>query len=667
MKAGAEARPTRSKKMLKPIKEEIAATLQRILQQLFGLEDYAVPGAQYPEPSMGDLSFTLCFPLAKILKKSPKAIAEQIVGAFPATHFPEISLVEVGGNGYVNFRLNHTALARALLQNPVSPVIPRGEKAIVEHTSINPNKAAHVGHLRNACLGDALVRLLRFAGWTVDIQNYIDDTGVQLADAVVGYQRLGKTAGDLKAITGRPDYYFWDLYAETHQWIEQAKENKEPRDHVLRAMEEREEPIFSLSQSIANLMIHCHLQTMRRLGIEYRLLIRESDILGMKFWQRTFDLLKQKGAVTLVEEGKNKGCWVMKLEGSEGFEDYENADKVIVRSNGVVTYVGKDIAYQLWKFGLLDIDFKYCKFDTNTDGSPVWSTATTHGDPEAPRFGSAAIVYNVIDQRQSYLQKVVAEGVRALGYPQQAQNSIHFAYEMVALSPKTAKQLGFVLSQEDQERSFVEMSGRKGLGVKGDDLIERLEQVALERTREQYKELDETEQRSIAAAIAAGALRYFMIRYTRNTLITFDFDEALSPEGETGVYLQYSLVRAASILRKLQEAGLGLDTISREELLDLMSDLQAQTQEAADSWNILYAILKVPDIVEKALTTLEISFFAKHAYELAKAFNNYYHKYNMLHEPEERLRKLRIGILKMFLEGMQTCLDLLGIPLPARM
>lgn len=653
--------------MLKSIKEEIAATLHRILQQLFGLQDQPMPEAQYPDPAMGDLSFTMCFPLAKILKKSPKSIAEQIVGVFPATHFPQISMVEVGGNGYVNFRLNRSELAKALAENPVSPVIPRGEKAIVEHTSINPNKAAHVGHLRNACLGDALARMLRFSGWTVDIQNYIDDTGVQLADVVVGYQRLGKTAADLQAITGRPDYYFWDLYAETHHWIEQAKENKEPRDVALRAMEEREEPIFSLSQSIANLMINCHLQTMRRLGIEYRLLIRESDILGMKFWRRTFELLKQKGAITLVEEGKNKGCWVMHLVGSEGFEDYENPDKVIVRSNGVVTYVGKDMAYQLWKFGLLDIDFKYRKFDSNLDGATVWSTATTDGDPEAPRFGASTLVYNVIDQRQSYLQKVVAEGLRALGHIKEAENSIHFAYEMVALSPKTAKQLGFVLSDEDQDRSFVEMSGRKGLGVKGDDLIDRLEQMALERVKERYAEFGEQEQKTLASAIAAGALRYFMIRYTKNTLITFDFDEALSPEGETGVYLQYSLVRARSVLRKLREAGLGPDTTSREELLELMSDLQKKTQEADDSWNLLFSILKIPDMVDKTVSNLEISLFARHAYELAKTFNNYYHQYHILRESDERLRKLRTGVLQMFLAGMQTCLDLLGIPVPAHM
>lgn len=646
------------------MKTEIAEAIQRILQQLFGLENYTVPEAQYPEPAMGDLSFSLCFPLAKVLKKSPKAIAEQIAGAFPASHFPLIKMVEIGGNGYLNFRLDRVALARELFIQPVRAAAETGGKTIVEHTSINPNKAAHVGHLRNACLGDTLVRLLRFSGAPVDIQNYIDDTGVQLADVVVGYQRMGASAPALNQISGRPDYYFWNLYAQTHHWIESAKENRQPREQVLRAMEEREEPTFSLSQQIANLMIHCHLDTMRRLDIEYRLLIRESDILGMKFWQRTFELLRQKGAITMVEEGKNKGCWVMRLEGSQGFEDMENPDKVIVRSNGVVTYVGKDIAYQLWKYGLLGLDFHYLDFDKNKDGTTVWSTTTTDGDPSAPRFGASTRVYNVIDQRQSYLQKVVAEGLRALGYTEQADSSIHFAYEMVALSPKTAKELGFELSQEDSERSFVEMSGRKGLGVKADDLIDRLSGVALDRIRVQYKEYDESEQKALADMIATGALRYFMIRYARTTLITFDFEEALSPEGETGVYLQYSMVRASSILRKLQEAGKGMDTIRPEHMVRLLS---GQTQEADDSWSIVYQILRISDVVDKSIQNLEVSYFAKHVFELAKAFNNYYHKYKILHEPDQAARESRTAILKIFLDGMQTSLQLLGIPVPYRM
>ena len=654
--------------MIRNIQRRIEKAFQKILEAEFGLSEFSVPEAQYPQPEMGDLSYTFSFPLAKTLRKAPKVIAQQIIDRFPQAEFPEIASLEIGGAGYLNFRLNRALVSRQLWKNPVAPDALREDRAIVEHTNINPNKAAHVGHLRNAVLGDTLVRMLRFNGIPVEVQNYIDDTGVQLADVVVGFQRAGKTAADLDSLPGRLDYYFWDLYAETHHWLETSPENKKHREQVLKAMEEHQEPIFSLSQEIARRIIACHLATMLRLGVSYQLLPRESDILGLRFWARTFDLLKEKSAIVEVQEGKNKGCWVMRLGHSEEFEDMQNPDKVIVRSNGIVTYVGKDIAYQLWKFGLLGLDFQYKVFQTNPDGSILWQTATTGGDPSAPHFGGAHTVYNVIDQRQSYLQKVVAEGLRALGYHEQAERSIHFSYEMVTLSPKTAKMLGFELSAEEQEKTFVEMSGRKGIGVKADDLMDRLRDSALQRVTDLFKDLPLAESKDLAANIATAALRYFMIRYTRNTIINFDMEEALSFEGETGPYLQYSMVRARSILRKLKESGFDPDSNTAEEyarVLGLMSD--TADAESVDSWGMLTEILKTPDIVTRSLRSLELSLFAKHVFELARSFNNYYHKYPVLHERNSERRLLRVAVVRMFEQGMRTNLDLLGIPVPERM
>ena len=654
--------------MIRKLQRKIEDSLRNVVQARFNLPDFAVPEAQYPEAAMGDLSYAFAFSLAKSLRKAPKAIAQEIVDAFPLPEFREIASVEVGGAGYLNFRLRRDLMAVRLRQRPLAADPFREGKAIVEHTNINPNKAAHVGHLRNAVLGDTLVRMLEFSGTRVEVQNYIDDTGVQLADVVVGFQRAGKTIQDLDTIPGRPDYYFWDLYAETHQWLEESAENKKHREHALKAMEEHEEPLFGLSQAIAARIIRCHLATMKRLGITYQLLPRESDIIGMKFWARTFELLKQKNAIVRVEEGKNSGCWVMRLGHSEEFEDMQNPDKVIVRSNGVVTYVGKDIAYQLWKFGLLGLDFQYRLFEQIPDGTALWQTATAGGESNAPHFGGADTVYNVIDQRQSYLQKVVAEGLRALGYDSQADRSIHFSYEMVTLSPKTAKLLGFELSAEQQEKSFVEMSGRKGIGVKADDLIDRLRGNALQRVADLYKDFSAEECGELASHIATAALRYFMIRYTRNTIINFDMDEALSFEGETGPYLQYSMVRARSIFRKLRDSGFDPDAIGDaeyERVLNLLSG--SGDEEAADSWQIIVEILKTPDIVMRALRSLELSFFAKHVFELARCFNNYYHKYPVLHEKNADRRLLRVAVVKMFLDGMLKNLDLLGIPVPDRM
>jgi len=651
--------------MIRIIQRKIESALQDTLKRLYQLEDFAVPDAIYPDSKMGDLSYSFAFQLAKILKKSPKVIAEQIVAAFPLVAVPEAGRLEAAGNGYLNFWLDRVKIAKLLFVNPLVPSETQRTKANVEHTSINPNKAAHVGHLRNACLGDTLVRLLRFHGHLVEVQNYIDDTGVQLADVVVGLQRRGKTAEDLAGIPGRVDHYLWDLYAETHQWLDEFKENRILREQALQSMEERIDPIFLFSQQIADIVIRCHLQTMRRLRIEYELLARESDIIGLRFWQRTFELLKEKGAIVKVEDGKNAGCWVMSLAESEGFEDMENPDKVIVRSNGTVTYVGKDIAYQLWKFGLLGLNFHYRAFEQKPDGSVLWSTSTTSfATPVDPGFGGADLVFNVIDQRQSYLQKIVAEGLRALGYEKQARNSIHFSYEMVTLSPGTAKDLGFDLSQQDQQKSFVEMSGRKGIGVKADDLIDRLEQTARQRIQPLYPDLADGELASLASDIATGALRYFMIKYTRNAMITFDLVEALSFEGETGPYLQYAAVRARSIFAKLRNAGVNLPDPDLLKSLDLLSE---DDTEGADSWAIIQEVIRTKDIIERTLRSLELSFFAKHVFQLAQLFNNYYHKYPVLHEADERRKRLRIAVVKMFSEGMQVNLDLLGIPIPSRM
>ena len=355
--------------MIRTIQRKIESALKEILKKQFQIEDFAIPESQFPEPEMGDLSYTFAFPLAKTLRKAPKAIAQQIIDAFPRVDFPEVASIEIGGAGYLNFRLERNVVARQLRERPLAADPAREGKAIVEHTNINPNKAAHVGHLRNAVLGDTLVRMLRFTGLRVEVQNYIDDTGVQLADVVVGFSRAGKDASDLNRIPGKLDYYFWDLYSQTHQWLESSPENKKYREHALKAMEEREEPVYGLSQAIADRIIDCHLATMNRLDIDYQLLPRESDIIGMRFWAHTFELLKQKGAIVQVTEGKNQGCWIMRLGHSEEFEDMQNPDKVIVRSNGIVTYVGKDIAYQLWKFGLLGLDFRYRKYLESPNGS----------------------------------------------------------------------------------------------------------------------------------------------------------------------------------------------------------------------------------------------------------------------------------------------------------
>jgi arginyl-tRNA synthetase len=400
---------------------------------------------------------------------------------------------------------------------------------------------------------------------------------------------------------------------------------------------------------------------MLRLNIQYDVLPRESEILHLQFWATAFELLKQRKAIYFETDGKNKGCWVMPGTAftEHATEDDEDLDKIIVRSNGTVTYVGKDIAYQLWKFGLLGKDFFYRKLMQYPDKQDLWVTTDQPGD-HAPKFGSGHRVYNVIDSRQSYLQDVVFAGLRALGYEQQADASIHFSYEMVALTPATCAELGIELSAEDRRRSYVEVSGRKGLGVKADDLIDRLIETAAEEVNSRHPEAPETERAEVARQIAVGALRYFMLKFTRNSVIAFDFREALSFEGETGPYVQYAAVRARNILRKLKERGLELpdfaSVLTREALENQL--------ESEDFWQLLLSASRSDVAVARAIASGEPSHVARYAFQLAQSFNAFYHDYPVLSESDPEKRAFLLWMTSYFRDQLERTLNVLGIEVP---
>jgi arginyl-tRNA synthetase len=403
---------------------------------------------------------------------------------------------------------------------------------------------------------------------------------------------------------------------------------------------------------------------MLRLGIQYDVLPRESEILHLQFWATAFEQLKERKAIYFEAEGKNKGCWVMPgtAFSEHAAEDDEDADKIIVRSNGTVTYVGKDIAYQLWKFGLLGKDFHYRKLLDYPDGHPLWVTSDQPSGSE-PEFGKGSRVYIVIDSRQSYLQDVVVAGLRALGYAGQADASVHFSYEMVALTPATCIELGIPISDEDKRRSYVEVSGRKGLGVKADDLMDALIAKALEEVDSRHPEADAEERRAIATRIAVGALRYFMLKFTRNSVIAFDFGEALSFEGETGPYVQYATVRARNILRKLAERGMTVP--------DFQSSLTADSMERQLAgevfWQLLLAASRADVAIERAVASGEPSHVARYAFQLAQAFNTFYHDYRVLDEENEEKRTFLLWMTDYFRAQLERTLGVLGIAVPEYM
>jgi arginyl-tRNA synthetase len=674
--------------MILPIQQKVRSRMAEAVSRLYGIPEEdpvlaSIPVELAPRRAMGDLAMPLAFELARRLRKAPRLIAQEIAGALG--DIDGVSRIEATPNGYVNVFLDRAALLRDWTASPGGPAsVPEG-KTIVEHTAINPNKAAHIGHLRNAALGDAFGRLLKFLGREVEIQNYIDDTGVQVADVAVGFRELEKL--ELEGVhqiadSTRFDFYCWDLYARVTEWYQEDKQRLQIRAAALHAIERGGNPTADVAAFIADRIVRAHLRTMKRMNIEYDLLTWEGDILRLHFWTHAFEFLKKTGAVFLQQDGRLKGCWVMRIDDEAGEasaaddaapEDAAEGDgpreKVIVRSDGTVTYVGKDMAYQLWKFGLLGRDFHYRIFAEQAGREPLWSTTSDPSRAQTPDhvFGRASWVCNVIDTRQSYLQKLLKQALAALGYQQQAAHSVHYAYEMVALSHATARELGYDTS-EDAERPFVEVSGRKGLGVKADDLLDRLIEKATAEVAKRNADLPADEARRIAEAIAVAAVRYFMVKFSRGKVIVFDIDEALSFEGESGPYLQYAVVRANNIFSKLKDRD-GLDEAAvLQRLAQVPADvIAASDDEALDLWGLVLEAARLDEVVDQAVRTLELSVLAKYAFGLAQAFNAFYHRYSILNEERQDARIWRAAAVLYFRTQLTRALELMGCAVPAKM
>jgi arginyl-tRNA synthetase len=674
----------------------VRAALTDTLLRLYALEPAALPVIVLEAPpsrAMGDLACPVAFELARRLRKAPKVIAGEIVAALGP--IPGVSRATAAPNGYVNVFLDRAAVVRLALgaatdaPPAVEPLLP-AEKTIVEHTAINPNKAAHIGHLRNTTLGDTLVRLLRYGGVPVEVQNYIDDTGVQVADVVVGFEHLEhKTLDEVRAIADgtRFDYYCWDLYAKVTEWYDADRSRLKVRSETLHAIEHGGNPTAALGAFVADRIVRAHLATMARLNVDYDLLTWEGDILRLKFWATAFDLLRESGTMFKQTEGKLAGCWVMPIEedptavpptgeAAEAEADAEAGDeqrepdqreKVIVRSDGTVTYVGKDIAYQYWKLGLLGKDFHYRPFGTRLAGDTLWATTSTEGGdrPDRPRFGHAHAVYNVIDTRQSYLQKLLKQALATLGHRDEAERSTHFSYEMVALSHRTARELGY--TGQDESKPFVEVSGRKGLGVKADDLLDRL--IAKARVEVEARNPDMSPEATTRTATVLGvsAVRYFLVKFTRTKMIAFDMDDALAFEGESGPYLQYSTVRAQNIFAKLAAR----DGVTEDDLAAKLGALPATALEPGDDgdalWGLALEAARLDEVVVQAVRTLEPAVLAKYAFGLAQAFNAVYHRFPILNEEREEHRLWRAGVISAYRRQLTAALGLMGIDVPSRM
>jgi arginyl-tRNA synthetase len=672
------------------LQQRLSARLSAVLLTLYQIEQANFAIEQPPELNFGEYALPVAFELARKLRKAPKVIATEIAAALvPLEGFASF---EVAGAGYINARLDRATAAKLIASDVVKKPETK-ERVLVEHTSINPNKAAHIGHLRNAILGDTFVNLLRATGHSVAVQNYIDNTGVQVADVVVGFLQLeGKTVAEVETeiktreglsagLTDKKeafDYRCWDLYARVSQWysegtLEEQAAKKKIRLDTLHLIEAGGNTTAEIAELISTAVLRRHLETMFRLGIEYDFLPRESEILHLKFWESAFEKLKATGVLYHESEGKNKGCWVMRRPGTD-LAEIEGTDedaKVIVRSNGTVTYVGKDIAYHMWKFGLLGRDFGYKPFHKYPDPAPngaspghVCWISCEHGVAEHPHFGGVEAIYNVIDARQSDPQSNVIQALRGMGHEAEADRYTHFSYEMVALTPRYAEELGYTVSDEDKKKSYIEVSGRKGFGVKADDLMNLMIAASRGEILKRHTDWSEAEVQKTAEQIAYGALRYFMLRYTRNSVIAFDQKDALAIEGETGPYVQYALVRAKNIFRK---AGVTPEAVLAEfaKTADSAKILTSEADE--DIWTLLVRASKRSFVLEQCLSSSEPAFLAKHAFQLAQEFNNFYHKHHILTAEDQTKRKLLLAIAAIALRELIATLALLGIDAPEAM
>ncbi|RXH56743.1 arginine--tRNA ligase [Granulicella sibirica] len=669
--------------MYRTLQLALLARIQTVLKTKYDTTLAQLAVEQPPNIEMGEIATPVAFELAKRLRKAPRAIATELAADLNAelSHLPGVASIEVAGAGYLNIKLDRAAIVRRIAAGEHANLGGPGFR-LIEHTSINPNKAAHIGHLRNAILGDTFQRLLRpddyKAGYQVGVQNYIDNTGVQVADVVVGLVHLEhKSLSQVRELltecletNQRIDFYCWDLYARVSQWYTEPgidaatlAQRKQIRLDTLHALEVGNNETAEMADLVSTEVLRRHLETMLRLGIEYDFLPRESEILSLHFWDAARTLMTERGVLYEETEGKNKGCLVMRRAGAEHTDASEGPDedaKVIVRSNGTVTYVGKDIAYHLWKFGLLPgKDFGYIPFFSYPT-HPCWISTSGPSDPEAPTFGKADAIYNVIDSRQNDPQTQVQEALRAMGFADAADRYTHFSYAMVAMTPRCAVELGYEIPESDLAKPFVEVSGRKGLGVKADDLIDKLILAAKSEVDTRHPELTEAERLSISTQIAVGALRFFMLRFTRNTIIAFDFKDALSFEGETGPYIQYAIVRAANIFRKSETtpeaalaaiAGLDLDAILTSE-------------EGTSLWETWLAASRLTTVLEQSIQSAEPANLAKYAFTLAQQFNNFYHRHHILTEEDPTRRVVLLATAAAAHRELIRALGYLGIEAP---
>ncbi len=609
----------------------------------------------------GELATNVAFRLAKTLRRSPQVIAAEIAGHFTPGKYRLIESVQSAGGGYVNFHVDYNRFGALTLKSVIDadtrygePETPRGQHVVIEHTAVNPNKPWHIGHARNAILGDTVGRILRKVGYDVEIQNWINDAGLQIGETVFAL-RLFNAPMDVQE---KFDHYLAGFYVRINQILSaepKLREHKPLAGHAaepteLEDVESKLLEIDRIKREIDNTLhdlekgkyrgiiercVDAQLQTAWHLGVFYDLLSWESDILRAELLQEAMGRIQTSPNVYVVQEGRLKGCLVIRLgelveKKDDAQEDIEASQVVLVRSNGLPTYIGKDIAYHMWKFGLLDRDMRYKVKLVQPNEEPLW-TSSIDGAERETRVPDKVI--NVIGAEQIYAQQAVYAALKALGYTKEYQGSHHLAYGLVQL---------------EEGR----MSGRKGVGISADEVISAVVEQAHQQVLSRREDgLSESDARRIAKAVAIGAIRFEMVRYDPNTLITFRIADILDLKGYSSVYLQYAYVRARTIIKKARERGAAFAGEIGDSLL----------LEQAEERALVNMLAQFPSTLDKAAETYSPNVVTSYGYRLATAFTQFYEKWPVLRSLGEEQRA-RLALVDATAKVLRNTLIVLGIP-----
>ncbi len=619
--------------------------VRRLVKQ--ALDNAGYPAVEFdvsepPQKEFGDLSCNVAFLLARHAKKPPQKIAAELVEAIRLNIKDTCVLSAETAGGHINFKADYSRLSPATLgqvlkspENYGYPDSGQGRHIVIEHTSVNPNKALHVGHMRNVIIGDTLYRIMKATNHRTTVLNYVDDSGLQVADIVVGFKFAGFNVEPPKG--KKFDHYCGDeVYVKINEMYEKDPLLAEKRKLVLKEIEEGKSEIARFATDITLRVLNEQLKTCWRMKTRYDLLNFESHIVVSKLWSKTFELLKKERLTHFEEEGKNKGCWVIEAKDEE--------DKVLVRSDGTATYIAKDIPYAAWKLGLIEDPFSYREYLGQWDGSMLY--ATTLGGSDKPtaakKFNGGERVITIIDSRQARLQRIISQVLSKIGAG--TQEYFHLSYEAVTLSSETAKAFGIDIG----DRQFMHMSGRKGIYVNADYVLDTLHTKAYEEVKTRNPGFTEEQLNAIAEEIAISAIRYNMIKQDLDKIITFDVKESLSLEGDTGPYLQYAYARSQRILEKsgqnIAGSNFAFDRLAHESEIALIKE-----------------IAKLDLVVEDAAKSLSPKSLARYAYNLATTFNLFYEKVPVLKEQDADIRMARLALVKAFGVALKNALDVLGI------